>query len=173
MLFRSIQVDLPEEMRPLRSLPIKIQTEPGSLVTVAIVDEGICQLSGEKVPDPFEAFYAKRELGVTSYDTFSFLFPNTDKLFGKSPAGGGMMMSARAQLLRTESVRRAKPVTWWSGPLVADSKGVISLKWNVPEHQGALRVNVVSSKDDTFASKTGLVRVASPLVLMPTAPRSL
>lgn len=168
---QKIQVDLPEEMRPLRSLPIKIQTEPGSLVTVAIVDEGICQLSGEKVPDPFEAFYAKRELGVTSYDTFSFLFPNTDKLFGKSPAGGGMMMSARAQLLRTESVRRAKPVTWWSGPLVADSKGVISLKWNVPEHQGALRVNVVSSKDDTFASKTGLVRVASPLVLMPTAPR--
>ncbi len=175
---QKITLSLPEKIRPHQVLPVHIQTEPDSLVTVSIVDEGICQILGGKVPNPFLTFYGKRKLGVTSFDTFSFLFPNTAKLFEKSPAGGGdgsisfvSELRAKSALLRMEGVRLAKAVVFWSGPLKADAKGHVKLDWKVEDFQGAVRVHVVSCKNEKFAARSQIVQVSSPLVVMPVAPR--
>lgn len=175
---QKITVSLPEKICPQQVLPVHIQTEPDSLVTVSIVDEGICQIFGGKDPNPFLTFYGKRRLGVTSFDTFSFLFPNTAKLFEKSPAGGddGSISFARelrpkSDLLRMEGVRLAKAVAFWSGPLKADAKGRVKLDWQVEDFQGAVRVHVVSCKNEKFAAQSQVVQVSSPLVVMPVAPR--
>ncbi|HEX9945184.1 MAG TPA: MG2 domain-containing protein [Thermoanaerobaculia bacterium] len=163
------QIAAPERMRPNRELPVAVKTEPGAVVTVAAVDEGILQLIAQKTPDPFDFFYRKLALGVTSYDTFSLLLPELKK----GPAGGGEGAEGLAQYVRTEGIRRVKPVAFWSGPLTADGEGNVKVAFKVPEFQGALRVMAVAIDGDRFGSSHVLTRVRDPLVLLPTLPRIL
>ncbi|HEY9422083.1 MAG TPA: alpha-2-macroglobulin family protein, partial [Thermoanaerobaculia bacterium] len=162
------QIAAPEIMRPNREIPITVKTAPNAVVTVAAVDEGILQLIAQKTPDPFEFFYRKLALGVTSYDTFSLLLPELKS----APAGGGEG-DQMSQFVRTEGIRRVEPVAFWSGPVTADGEGNAKVTFKVPEFQGALRVMAVAIDGDRFGSSHRLTRVRDPLVLLPTLPRIL
>jgi hypothetical protein len=163
------QIAAPDQMRPNRDLTINVKTAPDAVVTVAAVDEGILQLIAQKTPDPFDFFYRKLALGVTSYDTFSLLLPELKKL----QAGGGEGAEGMAQYVRTEGIRRVQPVAFWSGPLTADGDGNVKVTFKVPEFQGALRIMAVAIDGDRFGSSFRLTRVRDPLVLLPTLPRIL
>lgn len=163
------QITAPDLMRPNRDLTIGVKTVPNAVVTVAAVDEGILQLIAQKTPDPFEFFYRKLALGVTSYDTFSLLLPELKSLV----AGGGEGEEGLSQYVRTEGIRRVEPVAFWSGPLVADGDGNVKVTFKVPEFQGALRIMAVAIDEDRFGSSQRLTRVRDPLVLLPTLPRIL
>ncbi len=162
------QIAAPDQMRPGRELPITVKAAPGAVVTVAAVDEGILQLIAQKTPEPFDFFYRKLALGVTSYDTFSLLLPELKSL----NAGGGEGAEG-SQFVRTEGIRRVQPVAFWSGPLTADKDGNVKVSFKVPEFQGALRIMAVAIADDRFGSSFRLTRVRDPLVLLPTLPRIL
>ena len=171
------EIEAPAEIRSARELPIAVKTAPGATVTVAAVDEGILQLIAQKTPDPFEFFYRKLALGVTSYDTFSLLLPEV-KPEGSGAAGGGEGEEGAAQTVRTESIRRVEPVAFWSGRLTADAAGRARVSFKLPEEfQGALRVMVVAvggaGAGDHFGSSERITRVRDPLVLLPTVPRVL
>ncbi len=165
----SPQITSPEVMRPKGDLQVAVKTVPNAVVTVAAVDEGILQLIAQKTPDPFEFFYRKLALGVTSYDTFSLLLP---ELKGTA-AGGGEGELGMSQYVRTEGMRRVEPVAFWSGPVTADGEGNATVTFKVPEFQGALRIMAVSIDEDRFGSSQRLTRVRDPLVLLPTLPRIL
>ncbi|HEY2292848.1 MAG TPA: alpha-2-macroglobulin [Thermoanaerobaculia bacterium] len=162
------QITAPDQMRPGRELAITVKTAPNAVVTVAAVDEGILQLIAQKTPEPFDFFYRKLALGVTSYDTFSLLLPEL-----KSLTPGGGEGSEANQYVRTEGIRRVQPVAFWSGPLTADKEGNARVSFKVPEFQGALRIMAVAIADDRFGSSFRLTRVRDPLVLLPTLPRIL
>ncbi|HEX4960239.1 MAG TPA: alpha-2-macroglobulin [Thermoanaerobaculia bacterium] len=163
------QIAAPDQMRPNRDLAVTIKAVPNAVVTLAAVDEGILQLIAQKTPEPFDFFYRKLALGVTSYDTFSLLLPELKNL----PAGGGEGAEGRSQYVRTEGIRRVKPVAFWSGPVVADAQGNAKVTFKVPEFQGALRLMAVAIDNDRFGSSFRLTRVRDPLVLLPTLPRIL
>jgi uncharacterized protein YfaS (alpha-2-macroglobulin family) len=163
------QIAAPDQMRPNRELAISVKAAPRAVVTVAAVDEGILQLIAQRTPDPFDLFYRKLALGVTSYDTFSLLLPELKGL----AAGGGEGAEGRGQYVRTEGIRRVQPVAFWSGPLTADKNGDVKAVFKVPEFQGALRVMAVAIDGDRFGSSFRLTRVRAPLVLLPTLPRIL
>jgi uncharacterized protein YfaS (alpha-2-macroglobulin family) len=166
------QIVQPKEIRPNSKLDLAVKTTPGAVVTVAAVDEGILQLIAQKTPQPFDWFYRRLGLSVTSYDTFSLLLPEV-KPQGKAPAGGGEGEEGMAQYVRTEGIRRVQPVAFWSGPLTADGDGNVEVSFQVPEFQGALRVMVVAIDGPRFGSSEGKTRVRDPLVLLPTLPRIL
>jgi hypothetical protein len=162
------QIAAPEQMRPGRELAVTVKTAPNAVVTVAAVDEGILQLIAQKTPEPFDFFYRKLALGVTSYDTFSLLLPEL-----KSLVPGGGEGSEMGQYVRTEGIRRVEPVAFWSCPLTADRDGNARVSFKVPEFQGALRIMAVAIDVDRFGSSFRLTRVRDPLVLLPTLPRIL
>ncbi|MBR5998602.1 MAG: alpha-2-macroglobulin family protein [Deltaproteobacteria bacterium] len=167
-----VKVAVPEEIRPERDLQVKVTAAPRSQVTVAIVDEGILQLIGGKNPDPFGFFYATRGLNVTSYDNFSLLYPFIKT--GQPLAGGdGEEGGEAAGFVRTEGIRRIKPVTFWSGVLTTDDAGEVSHTVHLPNFYGALRVVAVANSGRMFGVGTAQVRVRSPLVLTATIPRFL
>lgn len=171
-------IDAPAEIRSAQELSVAVTTAPGATVTVAAVDEGILQLIAQKTPDPFEFFYRKLALEVTSYDTFSLLLPEV-RPEGSGAAGGGEGAEGRTQSVRTEGIRRVEPVAFWSGPLTADGAGRARVSFRLPEEfQGALRVMAVAigagvGDADRFGSAERTTRVRDPLVLLPTVPRVL
>src|SRR5262249_12258976 len=72
-----------------------------------------------------------------------------------------------------DSIRRAKPVAFWSGALIADSSGRARAKFEVPDFQGGVRVMAVVHHGRHFGSAEAMSRVHDPLVVMPTFPRFL
>ncbi|MGE4291636.1 MAG: alpha-2-macroglobulin [Desulfovibrio sp.] len=163
----------PEEVKPGQGIEIEARTRPGSTVTIAAVDEGILRLIAQKTPNPFEFFYAKRRLDVESFDIFSMLFPEPG-IDGVAPAGGGEMLEAMADYVRTEGISRVKPVTFWSGPLTADAQGRVRFSAKAPEgFQGALRIMAVAAEQHRFGSGNTLTRIKSPISATATFPRFL
>jgi uncharacterized protein YfaS (alpha-2-macroglobulin family) len=165
-------IKAPAELRSNHALPVEVTTEPGAVVTIAAVDEGILQLIAQRTPDPHAYFYRKLALGVSTNDIFTELLPEV-KPRGKANAGGGENLEGLAQYVRGDSIRRAKPVAFWSGAIVADAKGRARAKFEVPDFQGGVRVMAVVHHGRHFGSADATTRVHDPLVLMPTFPRFL
>jgi uncharacterized protein YfaS (alpha-2-macroglobulin family) len=166
-----VRVDAPAETRPETDLRITVRAEPGARVTVAAVDEGIMQLAGGRNPDPFGHFYAKRALDVASFDNFALLFPHL--ALHRPLAGGGDALAGASSFMRTEGIRRVRPVTFWSGVLTAGADGAVTHSLRLPDFQGALRIVAVGNRDRSFGTGTAMTRVRGPLVLTPTLPRFL
>jgi len=167
----SVAVSAPEQVQPGQRIDITAHTDPGSAVTIAAVDEGILRLIAQNTPNPFEFFYAKRRLDVDSYDIFSMLFPEPE-VEGAAPAGGGRMLAAMADYVRTEGISRVRPVTFWSGPLKADARGEVHFSAALPEDfQGGLRIMAVAADKQRFGSGSALTLIKSPISATPTFPR--
>jgi len=79
-------VDNPQTiLKPVISMPDKIKPETPASVTVseasgkemtytiAIVDEGLLDITNYKTPDPHETFYAREALGVKTWDLFDYV----------------------------------------------------------------------------------------------------
>ncbi|HYH46855.1 MAG TPA: alpha-2-macroglobulin family protein, partial [Thermoanaerobaculia bacterium] len=167
-----VEIAAPEEIRPNTQLEVTVSTAPGATVTVAAVDEGILQLIAQETPDPFEFFYRKLALGVTSFDTRSLLLPE----IAAAAPGGGDGDEGLGQHVRTEGIRRVEPVAFWSGPVTAGEDGTARVSFRVPEFQGALRLMAVAvggERSERFGSAARRTRVRDPLVLLPTFPRIL
>lgn len=167
----AVGITAPRQVRPGTPLTIGVKAAPGAIVTVAAVDEGILQLIAQKTPQPFDFFYRKLALGVSSFDSFSLLLPEVRPQGG--PVGGGEGAEGLAQHVRTEGIRRVEPVAFWSGPVEAGADGTASVTFRLPELQGALRIMAVAIKDDQFGSAEQMTRVRDPIVLLPTFPRIL
>ncbi|GAB7080454.1 alpha-2-macroglobulin family protein [Megalodesulfovibrio paquesii] len=167
----AVTVTVPAEMRPEGALTIEARTDPGAVVTLAAVDEGILQLINQKTPNPFAHFYAKRALELESYDTFAMLLPEVNPAEGRSPAGGDD--GRIGQFVRAESLRRVKPVRFWSGLLTADQQGKVSWTIDVPDFNGALRVMAVVSNGKRFGAAQEEVKVRAPVIVSATFPRFL
>ncbi len=168
-----VRLEVPETVLPEGELEVEVATRAGAAVTIAAVDEGILQLIAQATPDPFEFFYRKLRLGVSTHDIFSTLLPDVPEMEGASLVGGGADRLAETQMVRTESLRRREPVSFWSGVVRADRSGRARVTFQVPEFQGALRVMAIASEEADFGSAGQLTRVRSPLILMPTFPRFL
>jgi uncharacterized protein YfaS (alpha-2-macroglobulin family) len=137
-----------------------------------MVDEGILQLIAQQTADPFAYFYRKLALNVRAFDIFSLLLPEVN-VQGKALVGGDAEGDAMESQVRTESIRRTKPVTFWSGVVTTDSEGKVTVIFEVPEFQGALRVMAVAHNGKQFGSATHTTKVRDPVVLLPTYPRFL
>ena len=147
---------------------ISIRTLPGAAVTVAVVDEGILQITNYKTPAPYNHFYGKRALAVKTHDIYPFLLPERMMTTGK-PGGGGML-GMRGNPLENN---RVNLVSFWSGILKADAAGNATYEIDIPQFSGDLRIMAVSYKDKRFGSSHSNMKVADDLVISPGIPRVL
>ena len=147
---------------------VKVKTKPGSFVTIAAVDEGILQVSNYKTPQPYDHFYAKRSLGVHSYDIYPYLFPEI-----RSSSTGGGDGAELAKRLNPVQSKRFNLISYWSGPLQADSKGEVNYSFNIPRFSGKLRIMAVTANNKSFGSESKSMTVSDPVVLSAGLPRFL
>ncbi len=167
-----VSLDLPDVIRPKTTLPIgfNVSNAGGKSVhlTVAAVDEGILQLTDFENPDPFEYFFAKRRLSVETMDLYGMILPEIEP---SQSSPGGDVEAARKRHLTPGAVRRVKPVSYWSGIVQTDERGFGSVKYDVPQFNGKLRIMAVAVQDNRFGGADGEVIVRDPIVLTPTFPR--
>ena len=171
-----IELTVPAELRPNREVEVKVQVKNSgadTYLTLAAVDEGICQLTDYSVPDPFTFFYGQRRLSLSSHDLYGLLLPEVEGMTTQSTPGGDrdFLDGVRKQNLNPVSLRRVKPVSLWSGIVSPNPSGEAIVKLALPQFNGTLRLMAVAFDGQRFGSAEGKTIVRDPLVLTPTFPR--
>lgn len=165
---------VPEEMRPKQPLEVKVKVDGHrgpARVTVAAVDEGILRITNHASPDPYRFFLRKKRLGLRTHDMFELLLPEVRERATSILRGSGGDEEVRKKHLAPVSVKRVKPVALWSGIVDLAADGTGTVRFDVPEFQGALRVMVVAFERERFGASSSLVKVRDPIVVTPTLPR--
>jgi uncharacterized protein YfaS (alpha-2-macroglobulin family) len=169
----SIALDAPAEMRPNNKLKVSFTVngrKKDGYITIAAVDEGICQLTNFQPPDPFAHFFGKKRLEVSSHDIYAWILPEIEGAKSTSSASGGEPGAIKRRVSPI-SVARVKPVALWSGLVKVNKNGKGSVTFDVPQFNGSLRIMAVSFSEDEFGSARKDVIIRDPIVLTPTIPR--
>jgi len=165
----NVAISAPEKSRSGIKQTFIVKTAADAEVTIAVVDEGILQITDYKTPDPYSWFYQKRALGVNSFDVYALLYPELKR--SSSPAGGEAFdLSRRINPLTGD---RVKLISKWSGVLKTGSKGECSFSIDIPQFSGALRVMAVAYKGSQFGSAEKTMKVADPVIVSMSLPRFL
>jgi len=164
-----VVINAPEKIRPKtkQTVTVRAGKEPDIFVTLAAVDEGICQVKNYKTPDPYGYFYAKKALETETFDFFKDLIPEPLK---SSPGGSDEGIGRRVNPL---GVKRFKPVALWSGIVKTNSAGEVNVVLDVPEFSGELRLMALAYKNNRFGATQRGMKVADPVVITPALPRFL
>lgn len=169
-----VSIEAPEKIRPKtkQTITVDVGNEKNVYVTLAAVDEGICQITAYRSPNPYGYFYAKKALGVETYDFFKDLIAEPEKR--SSTGGGGEDEDAVKDLKKRASsigVMRFKPVALWSGIVKADRQGKADIELDVPNFNGELRLMAVAYKGKQYGWAQRAMKVADPVVLTAALPR--
>ena len=165
-----LNIEVAEKSRSKTKQKIKIKSAANSAVSIAVVDEGILQLTQYKTPNPYKYFYRKQALGVNSYDIYPFLFPEININSGR-PGGDGAFESELAKRVNPLTNKRVQLVSFWSGILETDGDGEAEYEIDIPQFSGDLRVMATAYKGKAFASSSKNMKVADPLVISTALPR--
>lgn len=182
----TLDLEAPGEIRPKTSLTVRVSVKgqnrtvgdngsggpetvpiPHAQVVLAAVDEGICQLTDFQTPDPYGYFFGKKRLSVESNDVYGYILPEITPP-SSSPSGD---TSARKRHLTPVTVRRTKPVAFWSGIVKTDEQGTGSVTFQIPQFNGTVRLMAAGFMNDLFGNTEKPVLVREPIVLTPTFPR--
>jgi uncharacterized protein YfaS (alpha-2-macroglobulin family) len=138
--------------------------------TLALVDEGLLNITRFQTPDPWTNFYAREALGVKTWDLF-------DQISGAYGArleqllaiGGGEFQKEEGQ----KKAERFPPLVKFLGPFELKGGETRSHDVDIPQYIGAVRVMVVAGQGGAFGSAEKEVKVRNPLMLLGTLPRVL
>jgi uncharacterized protein YfaS (alpha-2-macroglobulin family) len=169
----NILVDTPKEIQPNQEFEVKIQSQykEKSQFTIAVVDEGLLDITGFTTPDPLALFTAKQRLNISTYDNFSSVIgANKGDIF-KTFSIGGADALVRQEI--ASKLQRFKPVALFKGPIWTDQNGFASVKFNMPQYVGSVRVMVIGAKGNRYSRYESAVPVRAPLMLISSAPRTL
>ncbi len=165
-----VNIIAPASIRSNTKQKISVKTSPGAEVTIAVVDEGILQITDYKSPDPYEWFYKKRALEVNAYDLFDELLP---ELFSKRSSSGGDQAFDLGRRLNPMTAKRIKLLSLWSGRKTANSAGEINFTADIPQFSGSVRIMAVAYKGSSFGSGSKNMRITDPINMISSLPRFL
>ncbi len=166
-------ITMPDRIRSQQEVEIKVeeQNRRGMTYTLAVVDEGLLDLTGFRTPDPWKWFFVKHALGVRTWDLYDIVFGAFGGKLGRAFAIGG---SEAAVDQSKNRARRFEPVVRFIGPFTLAPGKTGSHKIRLPQYTGSVRVMVTAAGDgNTFGSAEKTVTVSDPLMILATAPRVL
>jgi len=165
-------ITMPDKIRPESTSSVTVFEAHGKAMTytVAIVDEGLLDLTNFKTPDPHEGFYAREALGVKTWDMFDYVIGAYGGGLEKILSIGGDEAINKNQNL---SVNRFKPVVKFLGPYRLEAGEKQTHKFTLPQYIGSVRVMVIAGHDGAYGFAEKPVAVKKPLMLLATLPRVL
>ncbi len=166
------QITMPDKLRPETEFTVEVSEKDGQSMeyTLAIVDEGLLDLTNFRTPDPWPVFYSKEALGVKTWDMYRFVLGAYGGELEKMFAIGGD--EAGVDNSKNEA-KRFKPVVKVLGPFrLASGKKDIH-KIILPQYIGSVRAMVVAADGYAYGKTDKSVPVNNPVMVLGTLPRVL
>lgn len=165
------QIKMPDELAPESSFTIEVseKNRREMTYTIAVVDEGLLDLTRFKTPNPWNHFYAREALGVQTWDLFDHVIGAYGaKVENILTIGGDQSINPG-----DDSPIRFKPMVRFIGPFKLNKGSAAKHKINVPNYIGSVRTMVVAGQDGAYGSAEKTTPVKKPLMVLATLPRVL
>lgn len=164
------EIEMPDELHPQQTFTVKVSERDRKPMTytLAIVDEGLLDITNFRTPRPWEAMNKKEALGVKTWDMFDDVIGAFGSNFRSIMSIGGDEALRKA----AGKEKRFNPVVKFIGPFTTDG-GSRSHRICLPNYIGSVRVMVVAAQNGSYGSADKTVKVSSPLMVLPSIPRNL
>ena len=164
------KIEMPDEIRSQKPVVIKVSEANRNSMsyTLAVVDEGLLDITGFKTPDPWNYFYAREALGVQTWDMYDFVLGAFGGTLDRVFATGG------DEAVIDKSANKAKrfvPVVKFLGPFSLTAGKINTHTVTLPQYTGSVRTMVIAGNDRAFGIAEKSVLVKDPLMILVTAPR--
>ncbi|PDS26989.1 alpha-2-macroglobulin family protein [Flavobacterium branchiophilum] len=168
------QITMPEVLKPEQNFNLKVSEKTGKSMTytIALVDEGLLDLTRFKTPNAWDNFYAREALGVKTWDIYDNVIGayggKINQIFsigGDQDLGGG----------KTKKANRFKPVVIYLGPFSLGKGDSKTHQIKLPKYIGSVRAMVVAAnaQQNAYGSTEKAVPVRSPLMALASVPRKI
>jgi len=166
-------ISMPATLMPERKVDITVSEENQKEMafTLAVVDEGLLDITRFKTPNPWNTFYAREALGVKTWDVY-------DNVIGAFGAELERILSVGGDGSEADNedgakANRFKPMVKFFGPynLKKGEKKTISFK--MPMYVGSVRTMVIAGTKGAYGMAEKTTPVKAPLMLLGTLPRVL
>lgn len=159
-----------DELRSQQPFTVEVSEKKGAAMnyTLAIVDEGLLDLTGYKTPEPWNTFFAREALGVKTWDLYDYVLGayggTLEKLFA---VGGSDQLPDPSK----QKAQRFKPVVRFLGPFSIKQNAKQKHTITLPQYTGSVRFMVIAASENAYGSAEKAVPVRDPLMILATVPR--
>ena len=170
-----VTLSAPDVARPRGpvSVPIKVaglDRGEEAYVTLAAVDEAVLKLTDFSSPSPPDHFFGKERLGVELRDLYGRLIDPHAGAVGALRSGGDHFAKRSVAGLPDKSNR---VVALFSGIVKLDGDGAATVKFDMPDFQGQVRLMAVAFASHKVGAANAQLTVRDPVVTMVALPRFL
>ncbi len=167
-------LSMPDVLKPEQAFTVKVGEKTGKEMTytIAVVDEGLLDLTRFKTPNAWDSFYVREALGVKTWDIYDDVIGayggKINQIFsigGDQDLGGG----------KAKKANRFKPVVLYYGPFKLEKGQTKSHQLKLPKYIGSVRTMVVAGDAATsaYGSVEKATPVKSPLMVLASLPRKI
>ncbi|WP_114490939.1 alpha-2-macroglobulin family protein [Candidatus Ulvibacter alkanivorans] len=168
------KLEMPKVLKPEETFTVSVSEANNQPMTytIAMVDEGLLDLTRFKTPTIHNAFYTREALGVRTFDIFDDVIGafsgNVDNIY----AIGGGDVAAGAKNRKAD---RFKPVVKYLGPFELKAGEKTHHQITMPNYVGSVRTMLIAGNNDKSAyGKTDVTTpVRKPLMVLASLPRKL
>jgi len=165
-------ISAPDVVRPETKLSVGIKEKSGKEMeyTLALVDDGLLDLTRFKTPDPWSSFYAREALGVVSWDLYDDVIDAYSGAFESVVTiGGDAELDGKK---KSTKANRFKPMVRFIGPFKLKKGGSANHSISIPAYFGSARIMVVAGNpQQAYGSAEKRISIRKPLMALATLPR--
>src|SRR5690606_32344757 len=166
------EIKSPETIRPNSNYTVAVSEKSNQPMTytLAVVDEGLLDITNFGTPDIYKFFNQKQALGVNTWDIFNYVLGAYGRrIESVFTIGGDQALSNTNK----EKINRFKPVVTFPGPFTLKQGESKSHKIQTENYIGSVKVMVVAGNESSFGSAEKTISVRQPLMTLTTIPRVL
>jgi uncharacterized protein YfaS (alpha-2-macroglobulin family) len=165
-------IEMPDVLEPGKEVVIKVSEKNNRdmTYTLAVVDEGLLDLTKFTTPDAWQRFYAREALGVKTWDLYDQVMGAFGGRIERLLAiGGDGEMSSKED---DSKANRFKPVVKFFGPVTLDGRSN-EHRFIMPQYIGSVKTMLVAGYEGAYGKTDKATPVRKPLMVLATLPRVL
>ena len=163
-------LQMPEVLEPEQEVTLTVSEQEGRTMTytVAVVDEGLLDLTRFRTPDLWRQFYAREALGIRTWDLYKYVLGALKgEMAGLLSIGGDEFIEQDDK----KNNNRFKPVVKFFGPFELKSGKSNSHSFTMPNYVGSVKTMVVASHQGAYGKTEKATPVKKSLMVLATLPR--
>lgn len=168
------KLTMPDVLQPEETITLKVGENNGKPMTysIAIVDEGLLDLTRFKTPNPWSSFYAREALGVKTWDVYDDVIGAYGGSINQVFSIGG---DAEAGGSKSKKANRFKPMVIYEGPFALKKGETRAHTIKIPKYVGSVRTMIVASDAElgAYGSAEKTTPVRKPLMVLTSIPRKI
>ncbi|MDR0229791.1 MAG: hypothetical protein LBI72_12130 [Flavobacteriaceae bacterium] len=165
-------ISMPDKLKPEQKFTVQVKEKAGQKMTytLAIVEDGLLDLTRYKTPKPWTSFYSKNALGVRTWDIYDDVIGAYGGAINQVFSIGGDEDLGAGQV---KKANRFKPVVIFQGPFTIEAGKTGTHEIALPKYIGSVRVMVVASNtaEKAYGTAEKTVKVNNPLMILGSLPR--